>query len=269
MKKRSSFVFLFVTLGAAALFTNCTVKSVEGDGKAGSSSNTTNNTETNCTPGDSKDCTCTNGKKGAQECKDSGSGYAACVCDGMIDTGGTGNTGDGGDGNVSTGGTTGNGGSSYAGNSAYAGESPAADGGAGGAAPVEIDPVDCDACLSKLCAAEYDACDKDAVCPDQYGRILACITAERGDGLVKRDVVRGCGVTIGTPTSSSANGAVWPPDEPEPMAQATTDLINCLASGDGNDVSWANDDANFTPTIVPWKDGTCAKLACTSEIPPQ
>jgi hypothetical protein len=263
MKKRSSFGFLFATLGAVALFANCTVKSVDGDeSKGGSSSNTTNNTETKCTPGDSKDCTCTNGKDGAQVCKDSGSGYAACVCDGMVDTGGSSNMGDGGDGNVSTGGTTGNGG--YAGNNAYAGESPTTDGGAGGAAPVNIDPTDCAGCLEQLCAAEFDACDKDDRCPDQFSNVLDCITTARGDGLVKRDAVRGCGVTLGaSPDPSTPAGAVWAPDT---MAQATTDLINCLASGDGDDVSWANDDANFTPAIVPWKDGTCAKLACTSEI---
>lgn len=263
MKKRSSFGFLFATLGAVALFTNCTVKSVDGDGDAGASNgnNTTNNSTGDvCDKGETKACTCTNGKSGAQDCNSDQSGFDRCVCDGVPDTGGSSSGGSGNNGGepAETGGTT------YGGNGAYAGESPTTDGGAGGAAPVQIDPTDCAGCLEQLCAAEFDACDKDLDCPDQFSNVLDCITMERGNGLVKRDAVRGCGVTIGaSPDPSTPAGAAWAPQQ---MAQATTNLINCLASGDGNDVSWANDDANFTPAIVPWKDGTCAKLACTSEI---
>ena len=86
-------------------------------------------------------------------------------------------------------------------------------------------------------------------------------------GLVKRDVVRGCGVTIG----ASADPDVISSWAPEGMDPVTTDLLNCMADAPGAaPASWANDDRNYpvdgndmiNPT--PWPDGTCAKLACTS-----
>ena len=37
---------------------------------------------TNCTPNASKDCTCTDGRNGAQTCLEDGSAYSACECTG-------------------------------------------------------------------------------------------------------------------------------------------------------------------------------------------
>lgn len=270
MNMRSSFAILFATLGAVAAVTNCTVKSVEGDGKAGSS-NTTGNTV--CDAGDSKACTCTNGKKGAQECNDEGSGYAACVCDGVIDTGGTGGTGgasDGGAGNETSGGTANTGGT----NTPAGG---ASEGGAGGADPVGIiDPEDCSACLAALCPTQWDACVADTQClsanldgSGEYEKIQnGCIEVARLDGPVKRDAARGCGVSIGQSTDPAFNDD-WAPQQ---MAPATANLMNCMAMGANMpDASWANDPDNF-PIVneevqpTPWPAGSCAKLACTSQI---
>jgi hypothetical protein len=57
------------------------------------------------------------------------------------------------------------------------------------------------------------------------------------------------------------------------MAQSTIDLMNCMAMGSRSpDGSWANDPDNFPVDDqqvihpVPWPDGTCAKLACTSKV---
>lgn len=268
---RSSFAILFATLGALAAVTNCTVKSVEDDGKGGSSSNTTNNTDDKCTPGDSKDCTCTNGKKGAQECNAKGSGYAACVCDGVVDTGGTGGTGNDNYAGEDTGGTT------TGGTTTMGGDGSISEGGVGGVDPfANIDPEDCGACLAELCPTEWAACNADEQClsaeldgSGQYERIQnGCIEPARLDGPVKRDAARGCGVSIGQDTDPQFL-VDW---APENMAASTTNLMNCMAMGaKAPDASWANDPDNF-PVVndevqpTPWPAGTCAKLACTSSL---
>jgi len=128
--------------------------------------------------------------------------------------------------------------------------------------------------LADRCAKEYAACDADPKCisadldgTGQYERIAACIDTERVKGVVKRDVVRGCGVTIGASPDPDVISA-W---APENMAATTTNLLNCMADAPGADpASWANDDRNYpvdgndmiNPT--PWANGTCAKDACAS-----
>jgi hypothetical protein len=255
---RSSFALLFTSLGAALLFANCTVKSVGDDGS----------TSDKCTPGVTQKCDCTNGDTGAQACNTKGTGFGECKCDGSITIGGsssnTTNNNEAGDGTTTSNG--GKGGTSYAGSSP-GGAGPTSEagaGGEGGEAPA-IDPAtDCDNCISMQCAAQYEDCAKNADCPDQYAAVLGCITTARGDGLVKRDVVRGCGGSLGSnPAPSTPSDFVWAPAEMDPT---TTALLNCMASGDAADVTWANSDSNFTPTIAPWPAGTCAKLSCTSEV---
>jgi hypothetical protein len=87
--------------------------------------------------------------------------------------------------------------------------------------------------------------------------------------LVKRDVVRGCGVTMGASAKPNYDD-LWAPTN---MAPTTTALMNCMADAPGAaPASWANDDDNFpvdandniNPT--PWPAGTCAKDACTSAL---
>lgn len=275
---RSSFALLFTSLGAALLFANCTVKSVEDDGTGGS-----------CSAGATRHCACTNGDEGAQQCNSKGTGYGECKCDGSITVGGsssnTTNNNEGGAGNETS--TGGKGGTSTAGTSsggtAAGGAEPTAEAGAGGAGTdpfANIDPTDCAACLAQLCPKEWMACEKDMQClsedpqtgepTGEYADIQnGCIEPERINGVVKRDVVRGCGVSIGQSTDPNFNQD-WAPQQ---MAPATVNLMNCMAMGATMpDASWANDPKNFpidkdnVVQPVPWPAGTCAKLACTSQI---
>jgi len=156
------------------------------------------------------------------------------------------------------------------------------EGGAAGTA--NIDPTDCGACLATLCPKQWAASEaanetssssgeyclsKNTDGTGQYERIIKCVDGQRASGLVKRDVVRGCGVTIGASPDADLISA-W---APEGMAPATTNLLNCMADAPGaQPASWANDDANYpldkdnVPQPAPWAAGTCAKLACTSQI---
>ncbi|HVY31444.1 MAG TPA: hypothetical protein VHB79_33050 [Polyangiaceae bacterium] len=255
---RSSFALLFTSLGASLLFANCTLKSVD-DG-----------TDTTCSAGATRHCACTNGDEGAQQCNSKGSGYGECKCDGSITVGGsssnTTNNNESGAGNETSTGGKGGTSSTTAGTSAGGAEptSEAGAGGGGGEAPA-IDPAtDCDNCISMQCATQYEACATNADCPDQYAAVLDCITTARGDGLVKRDVVRGCGGSLGSnPAPSTPSDFEWAPAQMDPT---TTALLNCMASGDAEDLTWANSESNFSPTVAPWPAGTCAKLSCTSEV---
>lgn len=269
---RPSFALLISSLGATLLFANCTIKSVEDDGTGGkgSSSGGSSTTTDKCTPGESNDCTCTNGKNGAQVCNSKGTGYNSCVCDGVVDTGGSSNAG--GEGN--TGGKSGSSGSSSGGADATG------EGGAGGDPFANIDPEDCASCLAQLCPEQWMACEADTQCVStdfdgtgQYEMIQNnCVEPERVNGVVKRDVVRGCGVSLGQSTDPNFT-ADWGPG----INPATVELMNCMAMGanpptaNGKpDASWANSEDNF-PIVnqmvqpVPWPEGTCAKLACTGK----
>jgi hypothetical protein len=97
---------------------------------------------------------------------------------------------------------------------------------------------------------------------------MGCIDDERENGLVKRDVVRACGVSVGRNTTGSLNDA-WAPDE---MLPETTDLLNCLATASsdpqGPNPDWANDIPNNFPASgpTPWPADSCAKLSCTAKF---
>jgi len=255
---------LFLGIACVGLLvTNCTIKTDDGtdDGTGG------------CTPGKKKECSaCDNGVTGSQTCQEDGA-YGACVCPGSVN-GGASSGGASNSAGTSSGGakyTAGTGGMT---SDAGANSSAAGEGGEAGGGPVVY--ADCLECLNDRCAKQYAACDADPRCistdldnSGQYERIAACIDRERINGLVKRDVVRGCGVTIG----ASADPDVISAWAPENMAATTTDLLNCMADAPGAAAaSWANDDANYPvdgndmihPT--PWPAGTCAKDACTSAL---
>ena len=81
-------------------------------------------------------------------------------------------------------------------------------------------------------------------------------------GLVKRDVVRACGSSIGA--SASLTFFTWAPKN---MTASTEALMNCMADdpNETNQGAWATDSNNFPPAgPLPWSDGTCAKFSCTS-----
>jgi len=258
MNSKRSMWKLLVSVACVGLFvTNCTIKTDDGDG---------------CTPGKKKDCSACNGVTGTQTCQDDGS-YGDCVCPGSSNAGAS--SGGASSGGASSGGASSGGKSSTAGYGGtwMGGGAPAAgEGGAAGSGPVVY--ADCLDCLADRCAKEYAACDADPACisadldgTGQYERIAACIDKERVKGVVRRDVVRGCGVTIGTSPNPDFISA-W---APENMADTTTNLLNCMADAPGAEpASWANDDKNYPidgndmihPT--PWADGTCAKDACAS-----
>jgi len=257
MNSKRSMWKLLVSVACVGLFvTNCTIKTDDDDSDG-------------CTPGKKKDCSaCDNGVTGSQTCQDDGS-YGACVCPGSVNGGSS--SGGASSGGASSGGASSGGKSSTAGNGGnWMGS--AGEGGEGGTGPVVF--ADCLECLDARCAKEYAACDADAKCisaeldgSGQYERIAECIDKERVKGVVKRDVVRGCGVTIGANPDPDVISA-W---APEGMADTTTNLLNCMADAPGAEpASWANDDKNYpidnndmiNPT--PWADGTCAKDACAS-----
>lgn len=273
--KRSYLQLLLGPLAAALVLANCTVK----EGSDGDS----------CTKGDKDSgCECPGGAVGYQVCNSQGV-YGSCVCPGTSGDGTSGSTGSSGSGAGTTNGTagktgtsqggSGNGSQAGAGNDTTEGGADNAggsgEGGAGGAG-VAIDPDDCYSCLAVQCPQELDACLNDPTCisadadgTGQYERISTCIEAERASGLVKRDVVRGCGVTIGASPDPDVISA-W---APVGMAATTTNLMNCMATSGSEtpNADWANSDANFPvdaqnnvkPTA--WPADSCAKLSCTSK----
>lgn len=260
MNTKRSYLRLFVASAGVALFlANCTINSSSGD---------------TCKEGD-KDvgCDCPGSATGYQVC-DADGVFGACQCPGSTNTAGTSNgsagtnnSSNGGSGNTTEGGAPSSSGKTgnTAGSDATAG-APMGEGGAGGAAPLTFDPVDCEDCLGKLCSAEFDACLDDDTCFAQYAAIKDCIETERQSGLVKRDVVRGCGVTVGNSPNPDLISD-WAPQEMSPL---TTDLINCMATSasdpQGPNADWANDPANFPNDVpTPWPADSCAKLSCTSQ----
>ncbi|MEP7053063.1 MAG: hypothetical protein ABJB12_22045 [Pseudomonadota bacterium] len=277
--KRSMWKLLFAGVSVGLLVTNCTVKTgsdtVE---QAGATSAGASND--GCTAGHKKTgCECSDKSTAYQVCGKDGL-YGSCVCpSGTTAVGGANNSSAGAN-NSSAGANNSNGGAtSYSGGTATeAGAAPFAEAGSGGeGGALVIDPTDCGSCLAQLCAKQFAACDDDPNCistnvdgTGQYERIVACIDKERVKGLVKRDVVRGCGVTIGLSADSNVISS-WAPEDMDPV---TTDLLNCMADAPGAaPASWANDDANYVDNndmvrLAPWPAGTCAKLACTSAITP-
>lgn len=288
MNSKWSYLKLLVASAGASLFiTNCTVTTSDG-GTGGTASGT-------CTPGSKvTGCTCSGNVIGSQTCQQDGT-FAACVCASSgeggsggttttTNTGGSSSAGTAGTTTTTTGGTSG-----AAGNgNGYAGEG-IGEAGAGGTAACDsgIDPTDCYMCLSALCTKQWAACTAetektatgDSYCissnsdgSGQIERVFDCITGERAKGLVKRDVVRACGATIGD--SPDPQYFLWAPEE---MTQATTDLMNCMADAPTTPAAmagaWAHppnvtddpEDPNPIP-LKPWDDCTCAKISCTSKL---
>jgi hypothetical protein len=135
-------------------------------------------------------------------------------------------------------------------------------GGAGGAGGASFD--DCESCLDAKCQKELDACLADPLCisdagdgSGQYEQIMVkCVDPIRTTRPVKRIDLRTCGTQVGT-------NDLWPPDG---MADTTRNLINCMATGVTNEAendAWANS----SNVSNPWAAGSCAKLACTSQLP--
>jgi hypothetical protein len=134
-------------------------------------------------------------------------------------------------------------------------------GGNGGAGGASFD--DCDSCLDAKCQKELDACLLDPLCVSdagdgsgQYEQIVVCVDQIRTTRAVKRVDLRTCGTQVGT-------NDLWPPDG---MADTTRNLINCMATGVTNEAendAWANS----SNVSNPWAAGSCAKLACTSQLP--
>jgi len=289
--KRSMWKLLAGVAGVGFLFTNCTIKSATDDDSNAGAGNTTNGS---CSPVGMKvtGCTCPpNNLVSYQVCTEAGI-YGECVC-AAAGTAGAGNGGASNGGASNVAGTANGGASDTAGaggsttdagaSSSAAGENgEGGEGGEGGVGPVGIDPTDCYGCLNQLCAVEWDFCvAEDEKHPDISGKyclsenadgtgqieaVLACIEAERSNGLVKRDAVRACGSSLGKSTDPSF--FEWPPEE---MTPVTAQVLNCMADSPDEVIKpgrWA--DSTNIPTDgsspTPWLDMTCAKLACTSSL---
>ena len=250
-KHAISFALLLSTFGAVVLMANCTVKESSGDDDDSSTSG--------CTKGKVvTGCLCTGNTVGSQTCG-SDHKYGACECpDGQTSLGGSASN-NGGESSTPTAGKTSTGGYStggaYGAGGAGGDNVSPAEGGAGGEAQggaPAIDPTDCLGCLQALCQPQFDACTANDICsganaddPGQSGPSWQCITDARADGLVTRDKVRGCGVTLGASSDPDNLAFAW---APEGMDPTTTELVNCLAMGDGDpdttvDVSWTGGDA--------------------------
>jgi len=261
-------------VGVGLLVTNCTIKA-----------------DDSCTPGEKKNCSdCDHDVTGTQTCQADGT-YAACFCPGSVNGGGS-NAGASSVAGGSSGGASSSGASSGGASSNHAGEGGASElagsagdseGGAGGEAAFTIDPTNCYTCLEHFCAPEWAACAADnettvlssgdpyclsqgaSADPGQIELIMTCITTERAKGLVKRDVVRACGSTIGV--SADPQFFAWAPQE---MTPATEALMNCMADKPDevdNQGAWATDASNFPSSGPrPWDDMTCAKFSCTSAL---
>ena len=253
---------LFVGVaGLGLLVNNCTIKT-DDSGSAGAG----NASSGACSPIGAKKsgCICAGNLTSYQLCTEEGI-FGACVCD-DVSVGGASSV---------AGGTSYAGATSHAGTGGASSAGAAAVGDAGAGGDTNVVYATCEDCLADRCQKQFDACNADPTCisanvdgSGQYELIAACINKERVNGLVKRDVVRGCGVTIGA--SPDPDFSLWAPAGMDPV---TTDLLNCMADAPGAQAaSWANDDANYpvdsndmiNPT--PWAAGTCAKDACTSAL---
>jgi hypothetical protein len=275
--KQSIWKLLFACAGVGFLVTNCTIQSASDKGSAGDtgSAATGNISSGECTAGHKlTGCTCPGKLTGYQVCGSDGTYVQSCVCPAAGEGGAPADNG----GASSVAGKPSGGG--YAGTYVAPEAGSAGEGGSAGVAGV-IDPTDCTGCLVQKCAVEWGFCSvedenspPDPDFPNDYclsstadgsgqiEQIMDCITAQRAMGLVKRDVVRACGSSIGA--SASTTFFVW---APKTMTAATEALMNCMADDPNETVpgAWATDSNNFPPAgPLPWSDGTCAKLSCTS-----
>jgi hypothetical protein len=246
-RTRSLSTFLASGVAVVALVSSCTIETKSSDGSGGSG--TTGGTAST-TGGSSATTGGSEATGGASATGGAATTGGASATGGAATTGGAASVaGSGGDGSGALGGSGGAGGDGA--------------GDAGGQGGASYD--DCDACIDARCTKEFDACLQDSVCiseeadgSGQYEQVVACVEMIRTTRPVKRADLRDCGNSVGSGLST-----LWPPEE---MTVATVDLINCMATGQTNESgnsAWANQ-SNITN---PWAAGSCAKLACTSQLP--
>jgi hypothetical protein len=246
MQRSRSFVRFLWPGFAALLVINCTVK-VENDKGSGGSSNGGSGTSSG----------------------GSSSGGATVAQGGALSSGGNVTAAGGATSGGYAGASAGQAGAGGVGGVGGVGDSGAGGlGGAGGSGGASADA--CEDCLLANCTAELDAClddircfNDDASAPGQYQDMVQCIDQVRVMHSVKRVDVVDCGLAI----ANSASLA-WPPDE---MATTTTDLINCMATGESNKPNnngWSDGDPDVAtdPISQKWADGSCAKSSCTSQL---
>jgi hypothetical protein len=282
-------------IGMGLAVTNCTITT---DGGTGGTGNVTANggagnaSSGSCTAGTRiNGCICLNDNHvSSQLCGNDGL-YGACDC-AVSSTGGA--TSTGGASSAAGANTAGAATGGYSGSGGYSGANTAGAGGASTCSSGISSADDCVDCLAKACATQWAACeaeDEGHVDPDtgdyclknnsqaddgQMDSILNCIAMEQGKPgttVVKRDVVRACGSSIGTNPDPTTQ-FVWAPPT---MTAATKNLMNCLADAPGAATpgAWAdsNDPASFAQdpdgglsTPLPWADCTCAKTSCTTPL---
>jgi hypothetical protein len=234
----------------AALVSSCTIetKGDDDDETGGKSSGATGGSSATTGGGSSEtggSSTTTGGSTSTTGGSTSTTGGSTSTTGGAITSGGA-SSGAGGEAGGAGGGIGGDGGQ----------------GGAGGAGGASFD--DCESCLDAKCQKELDACLADPLCisdagdgSGQYEQIMVkCVDPIRTTRPVKRIDLRTCGTQVGT-------NDLWPPDG---MADTTRNLINCMATGVTNEAendAWANS----SNVSNPWAAGSCAKLACTSQLP--
>lgn len=256
MKRTPSLSFLLVSgVAVAALVSSCTIETKTTDGSGGSgttggTSNTTGGTVATTGGADAN----TGGTSGT-------TGGASGTTGGTSASTGGSDTTPGG----SAGASAGAGGDGTAGAMAGAGgDGGDGSGDAGGQGGASFDS--CDACLDARCTKEFDACLADPVCFEdavngmgQYQVVVVeCVDKIRATRPVKRADLRDCGNSVGAGASTE-----WPP---QGMTVATVDLLNCMATGQTNE-SGNNAWANESNIMNPWAANSCAKLACTSQLP--
>jgi hypothetical protein len=247
-------------LSLAFLAANCTVES--GDDE---------DDDTNCTPGETKDCTCDDGAKGSQTCTPAGTRFGTCMCaggtagaGGTSGEGGSGGVPVAGDGGTSSGGTAGEGAASGGGGeggteggAAGSGGAPeagaggsAGEGGSGGAGGENAcgttpDPDPCLECIRTQCCAEWLACDD--TCLEEFDRLTTdCVDVLRQDSIATPSDVRECAEIV-------AEDNPWPSE----LTPEFVTLLNCMA-GDSNDSSW--------PSQSSWSASSC-RDGCFAETP--
>jgi hypothetical protein len=256
-------------LSLAFLAANCTVESGDDD----------DDDETNCTPGETRECTCDDGAKGSQTCTPAGTRFNTCVCQGgTAGTGGTAGEGGGGttsagNGGTSSGGTS-SGGTSSGGTSVTGGASGgggeggieggtagsggttdtgaggiAGEGGSGGAGGENAcgtmaDPDPCLECVRTQCCAEILACTGD--CLAEFDDFTFCLDELRKDALATPEDAGLCAEEV-------AGRNPWPSQ----LTPEFVTLANCMA-GNSNDSSW--------PSQSSWSASSC-RDGCFAKTP--
>jgi len=223
---RSLLRFVLAGVMANVLAAACIVNSDNGD-----------DDNTTCEPNSYKDCACSDGTASQRKCNASGSGYAACVCDGSSvggsgNEGGSGSSAEAGVGNVAGktqttyGGETSTEGGAPASNGGTPGE---ANGGAGGSGEVvepglcDEDPDDtCADCYQQGCCDQWTACVDEDTCLTEFTNIIACAELIKADKNVTTAEFEQCAAD-----ESAASGG-WSSG----LSPLTVDMVDCVAGDD-------------------------------------